>query len=120
MIPVEISASTYHQIEKLSRPFKDKTPEDVIRRALDVLSQNGSIEISNSVRHNIEPTKHSSDELERSLRPDLSHTHITDASFAGHNAINWNALVKMAHRVALKKLAVAQDWRIREVRFYAT
>lgn len=111
MMPVmRIPDATFSRLKAIAIPFDD-TPASVIGRLLDLYEDHEAAKAGLSSR-SIKPSQPQPrpSEATRGTQfspdspPDLGHTRVISASFAGRPAENWNDLVVVAHRAAIKQL----------------
>lgn len=114
MVPlVDLSESTYQQLQKLAEPFVDKNPEDVIIKLIHYYG-------TPSLQGSSPPSPIGPQEYGIGAPPDLSHTKILSVELNGVplQNTNWNRLldaviVQAAHKLkdvkAVKELIVVNS-----------
>jgi hypothetical protein len=94
---IEIPDPVFVRLQELATPFVDH-PATVIERLLNFYyTQNGAT--PNGVSTGSEPTTNCG--FDPCAAPDLHHTKLLQAEFAGHKARTWNQLTQVAHAIVL-------------------
>ena len=103
---IRISESIFQRLQVLATPLVD-TPASVVEKLLDFYEAHNlslrpqGINPRTSSPPQPGPNSNLSAVLDVDNPPDLSHTKILKAEFAGITASSWNDLVRVAHRYAL-------------------
>jgi hypothetical protein len=115
MMPViRIPGLTFKRLQAIAVPFED-TPARVIDRLLNLYDDYEGATKGSAVASVSQPPAQTSLSVQVSpgtrgrafppdSPPDLGHTRVLSANFGGQKSENWNDLVVVAHRVAIKQL----------------
>ena len=101
---IRISDPVFGRLQAIATPLVD-TPASVIEKLLDFYDSHGRTRsgVSKAApKQTVQSAK--ATVLPPEAPPDLAHTRISSAKFAGETASNWNDLVHLAHRHALARL----------------
>ena len=96
MMPViRIPDPIFERLQAIATPLVD-TPASVIEKLLDFYDGKKSASVPERLRRRRESLPRPAD-ADPDAPPELAHTRVVSATFAGHTASNWNELVYLAN-----------------------